>query len=275
MKKQIKHLVIALVPIFIACGGAENTTENEVGTEAQTETEIKKEFEDIDDLMTKNTFTTAEFSRLTTFLYQKEATLVGYPYAYPGDSEVEFVPNTTQMIDGVDNNSMSVKISVTFKNGAENKQLKKGELFALKGKLDVGYNVTEKWGNETYIKLYDAEYAENTPTESFGAVTEMDLSKPVLLSELYLVMNAHYEKINAKESIEIVDEYNNTSTSTTSYGVTYDVVLGNEAPVHCYVTDGPDNDALNAKRNAGEHVKIKGKFGGSGYTPSLINGVIL
>ena len=282
MRKTSTKISLLFIPLAVACGG--KNSENKEETTTSNEKELSEEvatsnlqFEDVPTLAGKTVFTTDEFFRTTSFLNEKEAILIGYPYAYPADEEVDFVPNTSVMTDAADNSGATIEVKIKFKDETDPRKMKKGEPFAVKGKLDVGYSVSESWGNAVYITLYDAEFM--TVVEGNNAVLntvgDIDLQLPMNCGDLNRVLNDHYSKLYATPSVEITGPYNNTVTSTTSDGVTYNVTLGtNEAPVHCYVIEEPDNDALNEKRNAGEQVTITGKFSGSSYTPSINQGVI-
>lgn len=279
MKKITQFLSLITITLMIACGSSDTKPATETPKEKEVNavnTTSVLEFEDINTLASKSSFSADEFSRVTTFLSGKEITLVGYPNAYPGSKEVEFKINYTSMIDAIDNSLKNIEVSIKFKETGENVMLSAGVLFAVTGKIDIGYTVDEKWGNKMYITIYDASFVETDESKqtAFTSISELDLSKQINISNIYQLMHTHYENLFNKSTIEIVDNYSHTLTSTTSYGTHYNVVLGKENLVHCFTTDEPNSEDLNAKRNAGEPIKIIGNFGGCSQTATLKHSTI-
>lgn len=276
---KTKQIIFGLFvcPIFLSCGGGEKSAETKTSSDS-TKTEVQevaglKEFSDIDALAKNNSFTADQFNWITTFLYQKEATITGFPNAYPADTEVEFKPNSSIMLDAEDNSIGKVKVQIKFATETEPRMLKKGEKFAVHGKLSVNYTVSEKWGNETQITIYDAEFVTLEPEQSISSIGDIDLSKPLFSADLFKVMNTHFEALFSKPSIEITGEYVQTSTSTVSSGV-YTVIKLGPKTVDCEVIKAPNDGDLVAKRSANELITITGKFAGVTYTPKINQGII-
>jgi hypothetical protein len=277
MKNSTSTLLsVFIIPLMVACGGNESSqNKSNKGEDSQLTTIAALEFEDIEGLFSKTSFSPEEYTRATTFLSGKEISLLGYPYAYPGGKDVDFKLNYTTMLDGIDNSSKTIEVKLQFKEPGENVTIPAAQLFAVKGKLDIGYKVDEKWGNSLYITVYDATFTsvDETNRLSFTKIAEIDITKQVFVGDLVNVMKNYYENFFNKDAFEIIGDYSHTLTSTTAYGTYHNIVLGtSDAPVHCYLTSEPNNDELTAKRSAGEKIKIMGTFGGASQVATLNNG---
>ena len=288
MRKLIFLFLAAGSLIFVqSCGN--NNSENNQQSEKDSvmnkseNTEVKetksvKEFANIPELLKKSDFTAEEFCNVTNFLFQKEAVLLVYPYAYPGNKEVKIHGRNIQMLNKKDNSGKKVSINVKLKIELPEQTVKAGKLLAIKGKLDMGYRVDDKWGNKLTMSIYDAEIikSEDEGYEGFNSIADLDLSKPVFSGDLANALTSVYETLAAKDLISVTGVYYATTTSKDGNGniLATRVDLGEKAvnPIYkvgCSFDGKVDSDALDAKRTAGEKLTIEGKFGGSAWTPKL------
>ncbi len=291
MKKLIYFLVAFSLFFFAqSCGNNDSENDNESKDSLKTEnnktegeTSIVsnvKEFAYIPELLKKTEFTAEEFCGITNFLFQKEITLLVYPYAYPGNKEVKIYGKRMQMLSAKDNSIKQVKIGVTFKDELAEQTVSAGKLLAIKGKLDAGYSVSEKWGNAVYIKIYDAELLPSFENsyETFSSIADLDLNNPVFSGDLANALTSVYETLNKKETITLTGIYYSTTTSKDSNGniINTRVDIGEKAvnpkyKIGCNFDESVNSDELEAQRSAGKKITIEGKFGGSDWNPKLIH----
>jgi len=278
--KKITQLFPFLFLVFLtACGGGTDAdTKKEENTDG--ETKAQTPYSDLAALVGKSNMTTAELNRAVNFLNGQEITLVGHPYAYPlGEgADVEFKPNSTTMIDGMDNSKKNVEISVKFKGDPEVKMMKIGDLFAVKGILEVSHS-NGSFGASTRIKLTDAEFVDNASAKS-GEVTsiaELDPSTPIFCGDLYAIMHQHYLNL-AKKKITVTGTYFSTTVSKSTSGEILEIrvdLRDGDNKVGCEMIEKPDGDVLNAKRADGKKLMIEGTFSGDVFgTPRISGGVL-
>jgi hypothetical protein len=279
MKKYIKTLSLAFALLATACGGEDNNTNTD--ETANEDDMVQAEFADIADLSAQKSFTTEEFNRVILFLEEREVILTGYPYAYPlGEGkETEFIPNRTDMLDGIDNSVDNCSIRIKFKNEEETKMMHIGDLFGVKGTLSISCSVSEKWGRTTTIQVKDAEFIDDAEQKG-GAVKsfeDINLEEQIFCGDLFALIDKHYETLS-KKSIEISGRYNSSTTSKSSDGEILEirVDLGDyDNMVGCEMKEETDSESLSAKRQAGINVVIAGKFSGITFgNPRISGGVI-
>ena len=280
MKRLKKFLPILLIPVLAACGGDANETTNPDDPENAVE-ETTAEFADIAKLADQSSLTNVELNRLILFLNDKEVTLTGYPYAYPlGEGEeVEFKPNSSDMLDGIDNSVDNCSIRIKFKNETEPRMMHIGDLFAVKGKIDISYSVSEEWGNTTRISLSDAEYVDNAEAKGgeLTSIEGIDLSKQIFCGDLFSLMDKHYGAL-AKKKISVSGKYISTTVSKSPEGEILEIRIDlgdSDNKVGCEMVDEPNGDDLNAKRSAGKDVVIEGTFSGITFDNPRINGGVI
>lgn len=267
---------IVLIALLTACG---NGKTNEGGEPAaENSEEVNAEFADIPKIAVQTTFTTAELNRVVNFLNGKEVTLTGYPYAYPlgKGAEIEFQPNSSEMLDGIDNSVDKCAIRIKFKNETEPRKMHIGDLFAVKGILEISYSVSENWGNTTTISLSEAEYVEKA-TEKGGTLKsfdDLDLSKQIFCGDLFTLMDEHYSSLT-KKKIKVQGHYLSTTTSKSTGGEILEirVDLGSyDEKVGCAMKAEPDEAKLNSTREAGKDALIEGTFSGIVFGSPRISG---
>lgn len=280
MKKLKKFLPILLIPVIAACGG-EQATEGDVENESTSaETEVAtSEFADVAKLTSQSELTNEEFHRITTFLNDKEVVITGYPYAYPlgVGKEVEFKPNSTAMLDGIDNSVDNCSVSIKFKNETETRTMHIGDLFGVKGKLTVSYSLSidDRWPNTTSIKITDAEFIENVETNAgtYKSIEDLDLAKPIFCGDLYSIMHDHYEALS-KKSVVISGKHNGMTVSKSTSGEVLEVridVGDRDSKVGCEMADETEAGIAKIQGLSGP-VKIKGKFSGITFGNPRISG---
>lgn len=255
----------ALCLLFTSCSGkVDKTTSDSSAKQSDELVQQQLEFTDIADLLAKKKYAPHELRRLCTFLYQKEAVITGYPYAYPADKEVQFIPGRTEMIDAKNNSESKVNISITFKGEEEPRTLKMGELFAVKGKLNISYTVHEKWGNSLNFEITDAEFVEEvTDTKNtLSSIAAIDLKQAIFCGDLNTLMTNHYESLVKRGPIELTGDYQLTTTSTNSSGTSWNLSIGESPTVFCYTLEEPDNKKLDRLRSEGKQITVHGHFGG-------------
>jgi len=280
MKKYIKTLPLAIALLATACGGEEDNNTNTDET-AEAVDVAQAEFADIADLTGQKSYTPEEFNRVVLFLEEREVILTGYPYAYPlGEGkETEFIPNRTDMLDGIDNSVDNCSVRIKFKNEEETKMMRIGDLFGVKGTLSISYSVSEEWGNTTSIQVKDAEFIDDA-SQKGGAVSsfeDIDLAEQIFCGDLFAIMDKHYEALS-KKSVEISGRYHSTTTSKSNDGEILEirVDLGDyDNMVGCEMKEETDDGSLSAKRQAGKNVVIAGKFSGITFgNPRISGGVV-
>ena len=286
MKKLKKFLPLLLISIIAACGGdaegsknAESTIGDEVRKNkvSNSATELKMPFADVVDLAGKSSLNTVEFNRVVNFLNGVKVTLTGHPYAYPlGEgAEVEFKPNSTGMIDAMDNSLKNVEISLRFKGEPKARMMKIGDLFTVKGILEVSHSVSE-YGTTTRLKLKDAEFIDGVEAKvgDVKSLADLDPAKPMFCGDLYSILSQHYLDL-AKKKLTISGAYISTTVSKSLEGEILEirVDLGSrDNEVGCEMVTKPDGDTLNAKRSAGKDVVIEGTFSGITFGNPRITG---
>ncbi|TNE54942.1 MAG: hypothetical protein EP338_05715 [Bacteroidetes bacterium] len=265
MKKII--LTLTLLGSFVLLNSCKSgETDPSTNETSQKESDEQKQAENMDsfaflkELAPKKSFSPEELARLCTFLYKKEIVLSGYPYAYAADTEIEFVPNSTGILNAKNNSISSTEVKIKFKEGTENRKLKAGELFAVKGKIDVEFAADEQWGNTTTIKIWDAEFVESVQDTKgqLSSIDQLDLTVPVYCGDLHSLMHQHFEAIRGKGNITVTGDYQLTITSKTSYGTHWNVTLGKQTPIRCYTKEEPNNDRLNQIRSEGKQISAQG-----------------
>jgi hypothetical protein len=199
-------MFIALFAVSLASCGAGSNADGADASGESTETSTS-EFGDIKQLMAQKEFTNVELKRLTTFLDGKELMITGYPYAYPlGEGkDVVFTPGSTDMIDGIDNSVDNVAVRVKFKNEEEPKMMKIGQLFGVKGTVEISYDVNEKFGNLTRIYIKDAEFISDPKATkgSTSSIEAFDTKEQIFLGDLYSLMNGHFEALLKKGKLNV------------------------------------------------------------------------
>ncbi len=280
-----------LISFFVSCNGSEQNNKNENSGSDTTVTQENvtkeqnavKEFEGVSALSGKTDFTVHELNRATTFLYSKEGILVGYPNAYEQDTAVKFTNGGVTMIGATDKNKTKTSVRIRFKNNFDEKMLKTKELFAVKGKFNISYSVSEKWGNTLYLKMYDAEFlpVENTKYEELASLDDIILSKPIFCDDLYNLLKTQYENIYNKDKISVTGVYNGTTTSKDGKGNIietrvdlYDTGYGLRCKVGCAMKEVPDEQMLLNSQNNKQNVTIEGKFAGFWDNAKISNGVL-
>ncbi|MDX2362814.1 MAG: hypothetical protein QNK23_18535 [Crocinitomicaceae bacterium] len=284
-RKHLKrYLPIIFIPILTACSnGGVSDTENSNDEETTAETEvITSEFADVTKLSEQSEFTTVEFTRLINFLDKREVIITGYPYAYPlGEGEeIEFKPNSTDMLDGIDNSVDNCSISIKFKNEEEPRIMHIGDLFAVKGIMTVSYSLStdDRWPNTTSIKITDAEFVDNAE-ETNGTLTsfdDLDLEKQIFCGDLYALMHNHYEALS-KKSVVISGNHSGTTVSRGSDDEVLEVRIdlgGSDNKVGCEMADETDAGIARAQGLSGG-LKIEGKFSGIVFNNPRISGGVL
>ena len=275
MKTLTTLFSIILIALLTACGNGNSNDEGESSAENSEETSA--EFADISKIAAQSTFTTTELNHVVNFLNGKEVTLCGYPYAYPLGKgvEIEFQPNSSDMLDAIDNSSDECAIRIKFKNETEPRKMHIGDLFAVKGILEVSFSVSENWGNTTTISLTEAEYVEKA-TEKGGTLktfNDLDLSKQIFCGDLFKLMDTHFNSL-AKKKIKVQGHYLSTTTSKGSNGEILEirVDLGSyDDKVGCEMQGEPNEAKLNSVRDAGKDAIIEGTFSGIVFGSPRIN----
>ena len=287
-----KILPLILISILAACsGGVEGTKENK-GTKNAKENkaqkdkvdihtaELKKPFADVVDLTKKSNLNTVEFNRVVNFLNGSEITLTGHPYAhYRGKAyEIEFKPNSTRMIDAKDNSLKNTEIYIKFKGEPKIRIMKTGDLFTVKGILEVAHSVSE-YGATTRLKLKNAEFIDDieAKTEKINSLADLNLEKPIFCGDLYSILSQHYLDL-AKNKLSISGAYISTTVSKSLEGEILEirVDLGNrDNKVGCEMLTEPNRDTLNAKRSGGKNIIIEGSFSGITFGNPRITGGLL
>ena len=183
------------------------------------------------------------------------------------------------MLDGIDNSVDNCSIRIKFKNETEPRMMHIGDLFAVKGKIDISYSVSEEWGNTTRISLTDAEYVDNAEAKGgeLKSIEEIDLSKQIFCGDLFSLMDKHYGAL-AKKKISVSGRYISTTVSKSLEGEILEirVDLGDsDNKVGCEMIDEPNGDDLNAQRAAGKDLVIEGTFSGITFDNPRINGGVL
>lgn len=281
MKNLKWVLSILLLPAITACSSDTSRESDRTANENEQLKEQTSEFGDIAELLKKSEYTTAEFNRVATFLDGQEMTITGYPYAYPlGEGEeVEFKPGSTQMIDGIDNSVDNVSIRIKFKNEEEPRTMHIGELFGVKGKVEVSYSVS-KFGKTTSISISDAVFIEKAEQKAGGiaSVAEIDRDKQIFLGDLYSVMDKHFTALNAKSITVSGPFYGKTVSKNLEKTEILEIRIdlgGTDDKVGCEMLEEPDGDKLSAIRAAGKTISIAGKFSGITWGNPRINGGVM
>jgi hypothetical protein len=282
MKKHLKimPLVFAFALLAASCVGDES--DNTVMDATTNGDEMAQaEFADIADLSGQKSFTTEEFNRVILFLEEREVILTGYPYAYSlGEGkETEFIPNRTEMLDGIDNSVDNCSIRIKFKNEEETKMMHIGDLFGVKGTLYISYSVSQKWGNTTSIQVKDAEFIDDAEQKGgdVKSFEDINVEEQIFCGDLFAIIDKHYETLS-KKSVEISGRYLSTTTSKSNDGEILEirVDLGDyDNKVGCEMKEETDSESLSAKRQAGKNVVIAGKFSGITFgNPRISGGVV-
>ncbi|MFT5779225.1 MAG: hypothetical protein ACI837_002182 [Crocinitomicaceae bacterium] len=278
MKRLRKFLPILLIPMIAACGGGDDAVDGEGGEIGENGTEAKAPNADIAELAGKSSLTNVEFNRVVNFINDQEVTLTGFPYIYPSAEDVEFKPNSTGMIDGIDNSVKNIEVRLQFKGDPEVRTMKAGELFAVKGTLEVSHSVSE-YGSTTRVTLKEAEFVDGATAKSgdMKTIADLDPSKQIFCGDLYSIMHEHYLGL-AKKKITISGAYVSTTISKSQEGEIREirVDLGDsDNKVGCEMVAEPNGDDLNAKRSAGKDVAIEGTYSGIVFGNPRISGGVL
>jgi len=262
--KTLKYLIpLFIVSVLVSCG-AETDADNPVDSEGSGGDDASKAiFADVMELADKSELNNVEFNRVVNFLEGQEVTLTGYPYAYPLGigTEVEFKPNSSDLIDDTDNSLKTCSIRVKFKNETEPKKMKIGDLFAVKGILEIGHSSTG-----TRITLKDASYVDGAKEKggSVKSVMDIDPLKEIFCGDLHSVLHDHYTKLASKK-LTITGDYISQTVSKSLEGEILEIRVDigtSDNKVGCEMIDEPNGDELTGQRNAGKALKIQGTFSG-------------
>jgi hypothetical protein len=261
MKILFKIIPLLLITLLVSCSAnpADSETNSEdAGGDGKAEASL---FDDVVELASKSELTNVEFNRVVNFMEGQEVTLTGYPYAYPLGigTEVEFKPNSTDLIDGTDNSLKTCSISVDFEDETETKVMHIGDLFAVKGKLKISHSSTG-----TRITLQDAVYVDSAKEKggTLKSVGAIDPSKEIFCGDLYTLLHAHYTNL-AKNKLTITGEYISQTISKSTEGEILEIRLDigtSDNKVGCEMIEEPNGNLLASKRNNGTPLKIQGTF---------------
>ncbi len=265
-----------------SCGGGETdeSKENDGHSTNSDSTEVVEapvelsEFAAAMELSSKNDFNAGEFTKATVFLWEREGIVTGYPMAYASDPDtITLKSNNFNMIDNPDEFQKTISIKVKFKDNAEMK-VQKGVKYAVKGNIYLSFSDVS-FGNAVSISIYEAEIVpvDEANSASLSSIADIDLSKQMFCGDLSNVSNAYYDIFKTKESITVTGPFSHTvSSGTADANGVYpynNVYLDPSYNVTCAMLSAPDADFLNAQRDAGKDVTIKGKFASTYSTAFL------
>ena len=131
------------------------------------------------------------------------------------------------------------------------------------------------FGNAVSLSIYAAVVVplDDANSIELNSIADLDLTKQIFCGNLSSVSNSFFEGFKNKESITITAPFSHivSSGSADANGVYpyNNVYLDPSYNVTCAMLTAPDADYLNAQRDAGKDVVIKGKFASTYSTAFL------
>ena len=83
-------------------------------------------------------------------------------------------------------------------------------------RLKIGVSISEEYGNTTRVSLTDAVFVESAEDVAgkLTSIGDIDREKQIFCGDLFSLIDAHFNALVTKGPVDIVGNYNGTTTST-------------------------------------------------------------